>query len=90
MLKTRKMDDANFLINRFPRFYSLRKIFSDENTNISLEIKNHYNNTYNKLYDLKYSFPNPFQHPAEFPKSSCIADSMNTIYEPFEQREILV
>ena len=52
-----KMDQPEFLTQRFTRYYSLRKIFSDINTNISLEIINH-SEKYNKIFNLKYNFPN--------------------------------
>lgn len=50
------IDSPEFFINRFPRYYSLRKIFSDKNTSINLEIKNHSDN-FNKIHNLKYLFP---------------------------------
>ena len=50
------IDSPEFLINRFPRYYSLRKIFSDKNTYINLEIKNH-SESFNKIHNLNYEFP---------------------------------
>lgn len=51
-----KMDQPDFLTSRFTRYYSLRKIFSDKNTFITLKITNH-SEKYNKSYNLKYKFP---------------------------------
>lgn len=50
------IDSPDFLVNRFPRYYSLRRIFSDKNTVINLEIKNHSEN-FDKIHNLKYIFP---------------------------------
>lgn len=51
-----KMDQPDFLTNRFTKYYSLRKIFSDPNTFVTLEVTNH-SLKYNRNYDLKYKFP---------------------------------
>lgn len=51
-----KIDQPDFLTNRFLRYYSLRKIFSDKNTFVDLKISNH-SEKYNKIHNLKYKFP---------------------------------
>jgi hypothetical protein len=57
LLNTRNIDSPDFLINRFPRYYSLRKIFSDKSTKITLEIKKYKTTSFNKIYNLTYSNP---------------------------------
>lgn len=49
------MDSPDFLINRFPKYYSMRKIFSDNDTKVTLKVENF--DKYDGIYDLKYNFP---------------------------------
>ena len=57
LIPSKKIDDPTFMINRFTRHYSLRKILSDQNTVINLDIRNNKDNHFNNKYKLNYSFP---------------------------------
>lgn len=57
IISSKNIDSPKFLINRFTKYFSLRKIFSDTSTKIKLEVKNFKHDKYNKIYDLTYSFP---------------------------------
>lgn len=57
LIPSKKLDDPTFMINRFTRHYSLRKILSDQNTAINLDIRNNKDNHFNNKYKLNYSFP---------------------------------